>query len=105
MVRWWVLVHCGQVNRRNVNIDIRYLPSWFLFGGGRQANLTGPLLPRNEAMEAPQNRRFCFDVYRTSLQPRYIDERRTILAKAYGMKVRCLYGERVGEHIGNTLGT
>jgi len=42
------------------------------------------------------------------LRPGYIGERRTIFAKAYGMKVRCLYGDHVGEHIvnlGNILGT
>jgi len=35
------------------------------------------------------------------LGPGHIGERRTIFAKAYGMKVRCLYGEHVGEHIVN----
>jgi len=35
-----------------------------------------------------------------SLWLRYIGERRTIFAKAYGRKVRCC-GEHVGEHIGN----
>ncbi len=38
------------------------------------------------------------------LGPTYIGES----AKAYGLKVRCLYGEHVGEHIvnlGNILGT
>jgi hypothetical protein len=42
------------------------------------------------------------------VQPAYIGERRTIFAKAYGMKVRCLYGGHVGEHIvnlGNILAT
>jgi hypothetical protein len=33
-----------------------------------------------------------------SIWPRYIGERRTTFAKAYGIKVRC-YGEHVGEHI------
>jgi len=36
--------------------------------------------------------------------PTYIGERRTTFAKTYGIKVRC-YGKRVGEHIGNILGT
>jgi hypothetical protein len=36
---------------------------------------------------------------------RHIDERRTTFAKAYGIKVRYLDGEHVGEHIGNPLGT
>jgi hypothetical protein len=38
------------------------------------------------------------------LGPTYIGES----AKAYGLKVRCLYGKHVGEHIvnlGNILGT
>jgi len=35
------------------------------------------------------------------LRPGYIGERRTLFAKTYGMKVRCLYGEQVGEHIVN----
>jgi len=39
------------------------------------------------------------------LHPAYIGERRTTFAKAYGLKVRCLYGEHAGEHIGNPLGT
>jgi len=39
------------------------------------------------------------------LGPTYIGERRTTFAKTYGIKVRCLYGEHVGEHIGNPLGT
>jgi hypothetical protein len=37
------------------------------------------------------------------VQPTYIGERKTTFA--YGIKVKCLYGERVGEHIGNPLGT
>jgi hypothetical protein len=32
MVWWWVLVHCGQVNRRSVNIDTRCVAS--SLGGG-----------------------------------------------------------------------
>jgi hypothetical protein len=42
------------------------------------------------------------------LGPTYIGERRTTFVKAQGLKVRCLYGEHVGEHIvnlGNILGT
>jgi hypothetical protein len=38
------------------------------------------------------------------LWPTYIGERRTTFAKSYGIKVRC-YGEHVGEHIGNLMGT
>ncbi len=40
--------------------------------------------------------------------PAYIGERITTFAKAYGIKVRCLNGEDVGEHIvnlGNILRT
>ncbi len=39
------------------------------------------------------------------IRPSYIGERRTTFAKPYGLQVRCLYGEHVGEHIGNPLGT
>jgi hypothetical protein len=59
-------------------------------------------------MEVPQNKRFCFDYVVPPLRPGYIGERRTTFAKAYGIKVRCLNGEHVGEHIvnlGNILGT
>ncbi len=35
-----------------------------------------------------------------TLWPRYIGERRTTFAKAYGIKVRC-FREHVGEHNGN----
>ncbi len=38
------------------------------------------------------------------LWPTYIGERRTTFAKSYGTKVRC-YGEHVGEHIRNLMGT
>jgi len=34
------------------------------------------------------------------LWPKYIGERRTTFAKAYGIKVMC-YGEHGGEHIAN----
>jgi hypothetical protein len=61
-------------------------------------------------MEAPQNRRFYFEGFILMyvvppLQPGYIGERRITFAKAYGVKVRCLNGEHIGEHIGNPLGT
>jgi hypothetical protein len=70
--------------------------------------LIDPLLKKNEIMEAPQNRRFCFDVYSSSFGPNYIGERRTTFAKTYALKVRCLYGEHVREHVmnlGNISGT
>jgi hypothetical protein len=38
------------------------------------------------------------------LQTTYICERRTTFTSAYGIKMRC-YGEHVGEHIGNLVGT
>jgi hypothetical protein len=67
MVRWWVLVHCGEVNRRSVNIDARYLPSFFFFFfGGDKPIWSAHCSQKNETMEAPQNRRFCFDVYSSS---------------------------------------
>jgi len=33
------------------------------------------------------------------LGPNYIGEKRTTFAKAYGLKVRCLYEEHVREHV------
>jgi hypothetical protein len=36
------------------------------------------------------------------LWPTYIGERRTTIAKACGIRVKC-YGEHVGEHIGNLV--
>jgi hypothetical protein len=38
------------------------------------------------------------------LWPTSPGERRTTFAKAYGIKMRC-YGEHVGEHMKNILGT
>jgi hypothetical protein len=38
------------------------------------------------------------------LWPTSLGERRTTFAKAYGIKMRC-YGEHVGEHMRNILGT
>jgi predicted metalloprotease len=55
-------------------------------------------------MDASQNRRFYFEYRFSSFWPTYIGERRTTFAKAYGIKVRC-YGEHVGEHIENLIGT
>jgi hypothetical protein len=55
---------------------------------------------KNETMESPQNKRFYFEVWSSSLWPTYIRERRTTFHKVYGIKVRG-YGEHVGEHIGN----
>jgi hypothetical protein len=104
MVRWWVLVHCGQVNRRSLNIDTRYLlSSSFLFGGGGgQANLIGPLLPKTMKLWRLLRIEGSVLMYiLTPLRPIYIGERRIRFAKAYGINVRCLYGEHVEEHIVN----
>jgi hypothetical protein len=46
MVRWWVLVHCGQVNRRSVNIDTRYLPSSFFNILGATSQFEWPIAPK-----------------------------------------------------------
>jgi hypothetical protein len=66
--------------------------------------LIGPSLKKNESVEAPKIRRFYFEYRVSFLWPKYIGERRTKFAKAYGIKVRC-YGEHVGEHIGDLIGT
>jgi hypothetical protein len=55
-------------------------------------------------VEPLQNRRFYLEVQSSLLLAHYIGERRTKFVKAYGIKVRC-YGEHVGEHIGNLMGT
>jgi hypothetical protein len=52
-------------------------------------------------MEAPQIQGSVLMYIGPPLCPSYIGEKRTIFAKAYGMKVRCLYGEHVDEHIVN----
>ncbi len=79
----------------------------------RQANWTGPLLPKKMKLWTLLKIEGSVLMYiGPPLRPGYIGERRTIFAKAYGMKVRCLYGEHVGgthcelgEHIENPLGT
>jgi len=63
-----------------------------------KTNLIGPLFQKNETMQAAQNRRFYFDVYSSSPWAHHIGES----AKAYGLKVRCLYMENM---LGNTLWT
>jgi len=63
-----------------------------------------PITQKNETVEAPQNRKFYFEYKVFPLWPTYIGERRTTFAKTYGIKVRC-YGEHVGEHIRNSIGT
>ncbi len=105
MVRWWVLVHCDQVNRISVNIDTRYLPSSFFGVGDDKPIWLAHCSQKNEAMAAPQNRRFCFDVYGSSPSPRLYRWKENNICQAYGMKGRCLYGEHVGEPIRNLEGT
>jgi hypothetical protein len=59
-------------------------------------------------MEAPRNRRFCFDLYSSSPWAHHIGERKTTFAKTYGLEARCLYEEHIREHIvnlGNILRT
>ncbi len=115
MVRWWVLVHCGQVNKRSVNINTRYLPS--SFWGGWQANLNGRLLQKNETMEPPQNRRFCFDVCSSSTSAQlHRWKENNICQSVHDKNVhdknevliwRTCWGTHceLGEHIGNPLRT
>ncbi len=114
MVRWWVLVHCVQVIRRCVNAVTRYLTSSFgggaVGGGGGRWGPTSqydwPIAPKKRTMEAPQSRRFCFNVFRSSTSAHlYIGERWTTFAKAYGINVRCLYGEHVEDNTLWTWGT
>ncbi len=49
----------------------------------------------------PQNKRFILKYRVSSLQPIYINEKRTIFAKAYGIKVMCYWDF----FLGNVLGT
>jgi hypothetical protein len=64
LVRWWVLVHCGQVYRKSLNIDTSYLPSFFFFCAGGDKPIRLARCPQKyNTMEALQNRRFWFDVY------------------------------------------
>ncbi len=110
LVRWSVLVHCGQVYRRSLNIDTSYLPSsFFFFLRGATSQFDWPIAPKNMKLWKLFKIEGCVLMYKVSpLRPTYIGERRTTFAKAYGIKVRCLYGEHVEEHIvnlGNTLGT
>ncbi len=68
MVRWSVLVHCGQV-RWLGEVLVKTQSSFqvlFLFLGGRQANLIGPLVPKQKLWRLFKIERFCFDVYSSS---------------------------------------
>jgi len=74
---------------------------FFLFLGGRQANSIGPLVPKQKLWRLLKIEGSVLMYIVPPLGPTYIGERRTTFAKAYGIKVRCLNGE----HIGNPLGT
>jgi hypothetical protein len=106
-----VLVHYGQVNRKSVNIDTRYLPSsrFFFREGGTTSQFDWPIAPKKMKLRRLLKTEGSVLMYIVSpLRPTYIGERRITFAKAYGIKVRCLYGEHVEEHIvnlGNILGT
>jgi hypothetical protein len=45
MVQWWLLVHCGQVIKRSVSIDTKYLPSCF-GAGGATSQFGWPIAPQ-----------------------------------------------------------
>jgi hypothetical protein len=109
MVCWWVLVHCGQVNRRSGNIDTRYLPSSFWGWGGETSQFDWPIAPKKLNLWRLLKIKGSVLMYKVPPRwPTYIGERRTTFAKAYGINVRCLYEEHVEEHIvnlGSILGT
>jgi len=88
---------------------IRYLVIWGILWNVRshqqtlpkfwaKINLIGPLLQKKWNYVGCQNTRFCFDGYSSSPWPTYIGES----AKAYGLKMRCLYMENM---LRNTLWT
>ncbi len=68
------------------------------------ANSIGPSLKINKLRRLLKVEGSIFNYRVPPLWPTYIGERRTKFAKSYGIKVRC-YGEHVGEHIGNLMGT
>jgi hypothetical protein len=113
MVQWWVLVHCGQVIRGSVSKDTKYLPSSFFLGGGVGEGATSqfdwPIAPQKMKLwRLPKIKGSVLMYIVPPFSLGCIGERRTTFAKAYGVKVRCLNGEHVGEHIvnlGNMLGT
>jgi len=65
-----------------------------------KANLSGPSLKKMKLWRLLQMQGSILNYRVPPLWPTYIGERRTTFA----IKVRC-YGKRVGEHIGNILGT
>ncbi len=111
MVHWWVLVHCGQVNRRSVNIDTRYLPSSFWWGADKPIWMAD-CSQKNETMEAPQNRRFCFDVCSSSTSAHLHKWKENNICHSVQDKSEALIWRTCGgthcehgEHIGKPLGT
>jgi len=61
-----------------------------------KTNLIGPLLPKKWNYGGSSEGSVLMYIV-PPLGPTYIGES----AKAYGLKLRCLYGEHVGEHFGN----
>jgi hypothetical protein len=91
MVRWWV--RWFTVARWIEGFNIHKVPSKFYVGGGGGGGGAKKIwlahcYQKNEAMEAPQNRRLMY--MGPPHRPCSVGERRIIFAKAYGMKVRCL---------------
>jgi len=79
---------------------MRCLPS----SSCNKANLIGPSLKKMKLWRLLKIEGSILKYRVPPFWPTYIGERRTTFAKTYGIKVRC-YGKRVGEHIGNILGT
>jgi len=64
------------------------------------ANLVGPSLKKTETMEVAKFEDFFLKLSFPPHWPTYIGERRTTIAKACGIKVRC-YWELFEEHVSN----
>jgi len=68
MVRWSVLVHCGQV-RWLGEVLVKTQSTFqvlFLIFRGATSQIDWPISPKTKTTEAPRNRRFCFDVHSSS---------------------------------------
>jgi len=50
MVQLWVLVHCGQVFKRSVSIDTKYLPSSLGVVGGATSQFDWPIPPQKKKL-------------------------------------------------------
>jgi hypothetical protein len=59
---------------------------------------------KKKLWKLPKIKGFIFKYRVSPLGPMYKGEGTTTFAKAYGIKVRC-YGEHVGEHTRNPMGT